>query len=67
MPSLDSLQKQIRALEARLLDLEGGHSETLYRLRRESVATRIDLGAVLSRMDLAPATDEQIDAVLDSE
>lgn len=65
MASPASLEHRIRALESRLAEVEGGYGDILYRVRRETVATRIDLGRLLDRAGLPQATDEEIDAVLD--
>jgi hypothetical protein len=67
MASLATLEQRIRALEARLAEVEGGYGDTLYRLRRDSIATRIDLGRLLGQAGVAQATDEEIDAILDVE
>lgn len=63
--SIQTLERRILALEARLADLEGGYGETMYQLRPESIGNRIEIGHILTQMNLPRATDEQIDAVLD--
>ncbi|MBV9012122.1 MAG: hypothetical protein JO272_08730 [Pseudonocardiales bacterium] len=67
MASLATLEQRIRALEARLAEVEGGYGDTLYRLRRDSIATRIDLGRLLDQAGVARATNEEIDAIPDVE
>lgn len=67
MASLASLEQRIRALESRLAEVEGGYGDTLYRVRRETIATRIDLGRLLERAGLPQASDAEIDAVLDED
>jgi hypothetical protein len=64
MASLATLEQRIRALEARLAEVEGGYDNTLYRLRRDSVGTRIELGRLLDQAGVSRATDEEIDAIL---
>jgi hypothetical protein len=59
MASLATLEQRIRALEARLAEVEGGYGDTLYRLRRDSIATRIDLGRLLDQAGVARATDRR--------
>jgi hypothetical protein len=39
----------------------------LYRLRRDSIGTRIELGRLLDQAGVARASDEEIDAILDVE
>jgi hypothetical protein len=67
MASLATLEQRIRALEARLAEVEGGYGDTLYRLRRDSIGTRIELGRLLDQAGVARASDEEIDAILDVE
>jgi hypothetical protein len=67
MASLATLEQRIRALEARLAEVEGGYGDTLYRLRRDSIGTRIELGRLLDQAGIARASDEEIDAILDVE
>lgn len=67
MASLASLEQRIRALESRLAEVEGGYGDTLYRVRRETVATRIDLGRLLEQAGLPRASEAEIDAVLDED
>lgn len=67
MASLMVLEQRIRALEARLAEVEGGYGDTLYRLRRDSIGARIELGRLLERDGLARATDDEIDAALEAE
>ncbi len=65
--SLHTLTARLAAVEARLAELEGGHGATLYHLRRESVATKINVERIMTYMNLRPATDDDVDAVLDAE
>ena len=61
------LQQRVAAVETRLSEADSAFGETLYRLRRESIATRIELSRLLEQTGLSPATDEEIDTVLENE
>lgn len=65
MASLQTLERRILALEARLAEVEGGYGETLYQLHRHSVKTDLRLGKLFNHFDLADVTEEEIDEVLD--
>lgn len=67
MASLASLEQRIRALESRLAEVEGGYGDTLYRVRRDTVAMRIDVGRLLDQAGLPQASAAEIDAVLDED
>ncbi len=67
MASLQTLERRIAALEARLADVEGGYGDTLYKLHRSAVQTRLDLRKILAQMDIEPSSDEEISAALDEE
>lgn len=66
-PSVRALAARVAALEARLTDLEGPHSETMYRMRREVTSVRITLGRMAAHAGVPAATDEDIDIALDEE
>lgn len=65
--SLRSLEQRVRALEARLADVEGGYGDTLYQLRRESVRNDLRMVRVLSQLGVEDVDDSEVDAVLDDE
>jgi hypothetical protein len=67
VPTLDTLARRVALLERRLADVEGPYAETLYQLRRESVATRITLGRMAQAAGVPVATAAEIDAALDEE
>jgi hypothetical protein len=67
MASLQTLERRILALEARLADLEGGYGETLYRLHRASVRTDLRLGKVLEHLGIADLSEEEVDSALDEQ
>jgi hypothetical protein len=55
------------ALQARVSDVEVGHGDTLYKLRRESVGMRLDLSRMLAHMGIPSTTAAEVDEVLDAE
>jgi hypothetical protein len=63
--SLHTLERRILALESRLADVEGGHGETLYQLRRESVRNRLSVAKIMSAMNIPEISEEAVDAELD--
>lgn len=67
MASLQTLERRIAALEARLADVEGGYGDTLYKLHHSAVQTRLDLRKILAQMNIEPTSDEEISAALDEE
>jgi hypothetical protein len=67
MASLQTLERRILALEARLADLEGGYGETLYRLHRASVRTDLRLSKVLEHLGIADVSEEEVDSALDEQ
>lgn len=66
-PSVRALAARVAALEARLTDLEGPYSETMYRMGREITGVRITLGRIAAHAGVPAATDEDIDIALDEE
>lgn len=67
MASIQTLERRIAALEARLADVEGGYGETLYRLHRRSVRTDLRLSKVLAHLDLPDVTEEEVDEAIEQE
>lgn len=67
MASLQTLERRILALEARLAEVEGGYGDTLYKLHRDSVGNRLGMHRILDHLQLARVTEEEIDAALDQE
>ncbi|MDQ3578790.1 MAG: hypothetical protein M3443_14600 [Actinomycetota bacterium] len=63
--SLQTLERRILALEARLAEVEGGYGDTLYELRRESVRTDLRLAKLLGHLAVADVTEDEVEAVLD--
>ncbi|CAM2975574.1 hypothetical protein [Skermania piniformis] len=66
MASIQTLERRIALLEARLNELEGGYGESIYAMRREQICQRIILEriAVTGGAD-AGVSGEEIDQVLD--
>lgn len=66
-PSLRTMEARLRAVEARLADLEGPYAESIYQLRRSSVRQDLRMVRVLEHLGVEDVTDEEVDAVLDEE
>ena len=67
MASLQTLERRILALEARVADVEGGYGDTLYKLRRASVKAELRTARVLERLEIQDVSDEEVDDALDAE
>jgi hypothetical protein len=65
MASLQTLERRILALEARLADVEGGYGDTLYKLHRASIKADLRTAKILERLEIEDVTDDEVDAVLD--
>jgi hypothetical protein len=65
--SIQTLQRRIAALEARLADIEGGYGDTLYRLHRASVKSDLRLGRILDHLKIEDVSDDEVDAAIDQE
>lgn len=65
MASLQTLERRIIALEARLAGGEGGYGETIYRLQREVVRTGMNVRKILNHLSVSPTSDEEVDSALD--
>jgi hypothetical protein len=52
MASLQTLERRIAALEARLADVEGGYGDTLYKLHRASVKADLRTARILERLEI---------------
>jgi hypothetical protein len=61
------LQQRVAAVEARLSEIDPAFGASLYRLERESIRTRIELGRLLDRDGIARASEEEIDAVIEEQ
>jgi hypothetical protein len=67
MASLQTLERRIAALEARLADVEGGYGDTLYKLHRASVKADLRTAKILKRLEIEDVSDEEIDRALDEQ
>ena len=67
MASLQTLERRIAALEARLADAEGGYGDTPYKLHRASVKADLRTARILKRLDIEDVSDEDIDQALDEQ
>lgn len=67
MASLQTLERRILALAARLADVEGGPGDTLYKLHRRSVKADLRTAKILQRLEIQDVSQEEIDAALDEE
>jgi hypothetical protein len=63
--SLQTLERRMAALEARLADVEGCYGETIYKLHRMSIKTSFDVTKIINHLGLEPATEADVDNVLD--
>ncbi len=67
MASLQTLERRIAALEARLADVEGGYGDTLYKLHHASVKAELRTARILERLEIEDVSDEAIDQALDEQ
>jgi len=65
MASLQTLERRILALEARLADVEGGYGDTLYKLHRSAIRTDLRMAKVLDHLGIADVSDTDVDQALD--
>lgn len=63
--SLQTLERRMAALEARLADVEGGYGETIYKLHRKTIKIDLDVTKIINHLGLEPATEADVDNVLD--
>jgi hypothetical protein len=67
MASLQTLERRIQALEARLADVEGGDAETMYKMHRRLVKVDLRTEKMLAQMQLVDVTEDEVDAAIDAE
>lgn len=67
MASLETLERRILALEARLADVEGGYGDTIHKLHRASVKADLRTAKILQHLNMADVAEDEIDAALDEE
>ena len=66
-PSLRTLEARLRAVEARIAEIEGGYGETLYQLNRRATRTDLRLARMLDHLGVVDVTDDEVDAALDEQ
>jgi hypothetical protein len=67
MASLQTFERRIAALEARLADVEGGYGNALYKLHRASVKADLRTARILERLDIEDVSDEDVDRATDDQ
>lgn len=67
MASLQTLERRIQALEARLSEVEGGYGDSIYKLHRHSDEVKLNVNKVLGHLGVAAATAAEVDAAIDDE
>ena len=70
MTTLKNHEGRITNLERRadkVDEILASHSESIYRLRRESIENRLGMHRLLDHFGLPMITQEQVDEVLDAE
>ena len=65
MTTLYALEQRVRALEARLADVEGGYGQTIYKLHRHAIRTDLALGRISITWASRRPTDQEVDAARD--
>ncbi len=65
MASLQTLERRILALEARLAEVEGGYGDTLYKLHRASVKADLRMSKILNRLEIPDVSDDAVDTAMD--
>ena len=67
MASLQTLERRILALEARLAEVEGGYGNTLYKLHRASAKSDLRMAKILNHLKIEDVSEEDIERALDEE
>lgn len=63
-------ERRVRNLEERVGNVEDtleAHEKTLYGLCRDVTGLKLNMGKLIDHFGIAPATEQEIDAVLDVE
>jgi hypothetical protein len=63
--SLQTLERRMAVLEARLADVEGGYGETIYKLHWKITKVDLDVAKVLNHLGLEPTAAADVDTILD--
>lgn len=67
MASLQTLERRVIALEARLAEIEGRYSDTLYKLNRASVKADLRMTRVLDHLTIEDVSEDDINSAMDEE
>jgi len=65
MATLQTLERRVQALEARVGDIEVSYGETFYKLQRSSVKTELGVAKILEALKIQGVSDEEVDEALD--
>jgi hypothetical protein len=70
MTTLKDHERRITSLEGQVVDIKetlAHDSESIYKLRRESIENRLGMRMILEHLGLPRITAEEVDEVLDGE
>ncbi|MGH3678991.1 MAG: hypothetical protein ACRDT2_01500 [Natronosporangium sp.] len=67
MASLQTLERRIAALEARLAEVEGGYGESIFRLHRNSVELKLNVSRIMGHLGVAAANADEVEAAMDDD
>jgi len=67
MASLQTLERRLLAVEARLAEIEGGYGETIYALHRKVVKLGLGQDRILDHLGIGRVTDDEIDVAMDED
>jgi hypothetical protein len=62
--SLQTLERRMAVLEARLADVEGGYGETIYKLHWKMTKVDLDVAKILNHLGLEPTAAADVDTIL---
>ena len=66
MASPQAMELRVRALEARVAEVETCHGESIYNLERRTTRTDLNVRKMLEHMGLAETTEAEVDEELDA-
>ncbi|RDI66638.1 hypothetical protein [Nocardia pseudobrasiliensis] len=64
---VEILESRMDRLRHKVDDVEAGYGETVYRIGRDVLGLKINLGRVAGALDVRPASEREIDAALDEQ
>lgn len=65
MSSVQTRERRIAALEARLADIEGGYGDILYHVRRASIKSELRFGEIFDHLHIDDVAEYDVDNGLD--